>query len=586
MISKHVHCHPEHDNYGRLASYIADANHEGEKCLASWCAGCWSENDYATGILEVEAVQDLNTRSAKEKTYHLLVSFRPEDEAKLTPEVFKAMEERFAVALGYTEHQRHCGVHKNTGNIHMHIAYNMINPEQYTRHEPFRDFYKLSKVCRELEAEYGLIVDRGVTPGQEPTRVNQKAALVEVHTGQQSFEGYAKAKQADILKSLEAAASWRDVHEALAMHGLEIKPHGNGLVIKDRHSERSSHVMKASALDRSLSHKKLEARFGVYEPPQGLENVLERSRYEATPLQRSPERGTLYAEYRQGSEERKTRMEAVKREQDAALAAIRTQWAVKRREIENMGIAKHNRRSLLQTARKHEIEALAKARLHFQAPREAVRRDVPYTAWNAFLQHKAEHGHETALAVLRSIKEAAEVEREAPAAPVKDWSAHGREQFSGWRNEVRAEYAVKEREVLENTALTGKGKTSLLAVLRMEQLAEEEIRGNERRSGSVPGAAVITKQAGQVTPLIAGFTHSVDRRGIVLFTLPGGGMIRDAGKELFFSAHDKTAEAVALRYAEKKWGKDVQMEGNKIFRDTSREIAHGWRQEQRQGPER
>ena len=69
-------------------------------------------------------------------------------------------------------------------------------------------------------------------------------------------------------------------------------------------------------------------------------------------------------------------------------------------------------------------------------------------------------------------------------------------------------------------------------------------------------------------------------------TLPGGGMIRDAGKELFFSAHDKTAEAVALRYAEKKWGKDVQMEGNKIFRDTSREIAHGWRQEQRQGPER
>ena len=125
MISKHVACHPVHDNYGRLAEYIADAGHEGEKCLESWCAGCWSEDDYATGILEVEAVQDLNTRSTKEKTYHLLVSFRPEDEAKLTPEACKAIEERFAAVLGYSEHQRHCGIHKNTNNIHMHIAYNM-----------------------------------------------------------------------------------------------------------------------------------------------------------------------------------------------------------------------------------------------------------------------------------------------------------------------------------------------------------------------------------------------------------------------------------------------------------------------------
>jgi len=37
MISKHVHYEAAHDNYGTLARYIADAGHEGEKCLVSWC---------------------------------------------------------------------------------------------------------------------------------------------------------------------------------------------------------------------------------------------------------------------------------------------------------------------------------------------------------------------------------------------------------------------------------------------------------------------------------------------------------------------------------------------------------------------
>ena len=68
---------------------------------------------------------------------------------------------------------------------------------------------------------------------------------------------------------------------------------------------------------------------------------------------------------------------------------------------------------------------------------------------------------------------------------------------------------------------------------------------------------------------------TVDRRGIVIFTLPGGGMIRDSGKELFFTARDKAAEAVALRYAQKKWGKDVRLVGNQICREDVRERQRG-----------
>jgi hypothetical protein len=163
MISKRIGIAPKNDNYARLANYIAAAGQEGEKLLTSWCAGC-AEEDYAEGIAEVVDAQALNIRVKTAKTYHLIVSFRPEDEAKLTPEAFREMEERFAAVLGYSGHQRHCAVHKNTGNPHMHVAYSMIHPEKRTWHKEFRDFRARDKLCRELEREYGLAVDRGARP--------------------------------------------------------------------------------------------------------------------------------------------------------------------------------------------------------------------------------------------------------------------------------------------------------------------------------------------------------------------------------------------------------------------------------------
>ncbi len=133
---------------------------------------------------------------------------------------------------------------------------------------------------------------------------------------------------------------------------MEIKPHGSGLVIADCHNQR--HTVKASAVDRGLSLKKLTERLGPYLPAQGLEKIPERRQYQNAPLHRSPERGTLFAEYRQGIEKRKTGLATVKEQEDTALTAIKEKWAVKRRELERLNIAKKNRRNLLQLARKRE----------------------------------------------------------------------------------------------------------------------------------------------------------------------------------------------------------------------------------------
>jgi len=550
MISKHVAYEAAHDNYGALARYIADAGHEGEKCLASWSAGCLADDDYELAIVEAQAAQALNTRSQKEKTYHLLISFRPEDEARLTPEDFKAIEKRFAAALGFSEHQRHCGIHKNTNNIHMHVAYNMIHPDRHTRHEPFGDYAIRDRLCREIEREYGLTVDNGREQRRDNT-LTPKAATIEAQTGQESFESYAKRHKDKILAVLQSAAHWQDLHEAMKAHGLGIKPHGNGLVIFDLHGK---HAAKASTIDRSLSAKRLQERFGEFRPYRSLRQVQEFSRYQAAPLHRAMEqgeRGELFAKYKAGIETRKTRLEGVKEREEKQIAAIRREWAEKRREIENMSIHKRNRRNLLAFAKKREAEDITKTKLALLPEREAVRRDIPYTSWQYFLKLEAGNGNEIALAVLRSRKEAAapETAPEQPTPPAKDWSRHGQEYAA--KTAIRAEYAEKERELEERHGISGQTRKNLQAFLRMEQVtAEARAEGGE---------------LGEVK-------RRIDGKGIVIFTLESGGTIRDTGKEIFFSSHDPKAERIALRYAAKKWGKRVALEKDRITFQPEREI--------------
>ena len=397
-----------------------------EKCLMSWCAGCWAGDDYELAIQEVTDTQGLNTRTTQEKTYHLIVSFRPEDETRLTPEAFKAIEERFAQALGLSEHQRHCGVHVNTENMHMHVAYNLIHPEKLTRVEPWRDYIKRDKLCRELEKEYGLVIDNGRDKAQEQG-LGERAAAVETHTGRQSFEGYARDQGEAILAILENARSWEDVHCAFARHGLELKPRGAGLVVKNRHGR---HVAKASAAHRDLSLKKLEARFGIFQEPRGKMPESER-RYGAAPLQKSPNRNQLWQEFQE-----------LRQEQKAALEDIRRKWERQRMELQRRPIARRTRSNLMKMSRQYEAEEI-----------HAARMNQGVGNWLDFLRQKAAQGDETALAVLRSRKE--EVASE----------------LTQRRMQARAAYLASKTAILENAELSTKTKNRLISVALMESLA-------------------------------------------------------------------------------------------------------------------
>lgn len=112
---------------------------------------------------------------------------------------------------------------------------------------------------------------------------------------------------------------------------------------------------------------------------------------------------------------------------------------------------------------------------------------------------------------------------------------------------IRAGYAAREREILELDGISGKGKNRLQAVLRMEQVLQQ----------NRPGATE--------------FQHHVDRKGTVVFSLQGGARIRDNGEDVLFSASSESAKQAALAYARKKWGKNLELFGNKIMKSAQRE---------------
>lgn len=542
MISTRVDRRPENDNYRLLALYIGAADNEGEKLLYRWHVGCSSE-EFDLAIKEVEAVQNLNTRTIKEKTYHLVISFRPQDEVKLTEEVFRDIERTFAAALGFEEHQRHCGVHKNTANMHMHVAYNMIHPEKHTKLEPYRDYFKRDAACRELERKYGLVIDVPEQSAEQeagsrkgPVRGNDKARIVESHTGQQSFDSYVLERAQALLEGFERAQSWRDFHQVCAGFGIVCELRGNGCVFRDRHGK---HAAKGSRVDRRLAKASLEKRFGPY-VSAGAEVFPEHERYAARPLQHGPNRHELYQEYLRCKAARKEALEAIEAESTARTSEIRKVWAHHRHKAETMsGLVTADRIELLKRTTQREQNAMKRLREEMQARRDAVRSQAPFWNWAGFLQARARDGDEMALAILRSrgeeVKPEAETAQRSPNPKLEGLAA------------LRQRWREERQNTRKRYDLTTADKKGLLASSRMYQIISEDklLRGASNAEG---------------------FTWTVDAKGTVLYRLPSGGLIRDDGKTITYSVHDPASKDLAVRLARLKFGREFSEVGNCLQR--------------------
>lgn len=303
MIPVRIDRKPEiRDDYGNLGRYIAAAKEKGEKLDKFWIVGCDAGadlKDLDTALIEIEATRTLKPGIA-DKTYHLVVSFNPGEENKLSLDQLQDIERSFAQALGYGDHQRVAGTHINTDNFHMHVAFNKIHPVTGRCHTPRQDFKTLAKVAREMEQKYGLVVDKGMTDaGAERNPVSRKARDYEAKTWQQSFERHLAEHKAEIIKVIDGASTWTEVHEGLAPYGIELKKRGAGLVVAQVDGKGR---MKASTLDRSCSLAKLESRLGPYvaPPERNKDNAPPKKKaYQPKPMTRHPGQNRLWRAYTQ-----------------------------------------------------------------------------------------------------------------------------------------------------------------------------------------------------------------------------------------------------------------------------------------------
>lgn len=178
-----------------------------------------------------------------------------------------------------------------------------------------------------------------------------------------------------------------DMHRTLALLGLEIKPHGNGFVIKDRHGK---HTIKASRLDRSLAKGGLEKRFGPFQPScVAADNIPSQERYKAKPLHHDSECGSLFAEYQAGLTRRKAALAAFEKQQQVRRDEITEAWERKCREIADMALTKRDRFTLLKLSRQHEAQARRMVFREVATLKKIVNEAVPYISWSTFLRGQA-----------------------------------------------------------------------------------------------------------------------------------------------------------------------------------------------------
>ncbi len=254
MISRHIPMrNVKKSSFVELAKYLQDPQSKQERVGVIKVTNCHQENILDAARYDIEPTQRRNTRSEGDKTYHLVISFRPGE--KPSQEVLDAAEERICEAMGYADHQRVSAVHYDTDNVHIHIAINKIHPQTHNIHTPYNDYKTRSAVCLALEKEFGLESDNHRA---SKTRSENNAADMERHSGRESLLGWIKRECADQLKS---AANWQELHQAMRQNGLELRQKGNGFVI----TGPDGLAVKASSVDRSLSRAALEKKLGSFE---------------------------------------------------------------------------------------------------------------------------------------------------------------------------------------------------------------------------------------------------------------------------------------------------------------------------------
>jgi len=371
-----------------------------ERCtwyMAGNLEGLDRQEDAELAVDVMEVLQKGNVRAKGNKTYHLVISFHPEDR-RLTPAELENVVRQAAAAAGLGEHQYIAVRHSEQEHEHLHVAMNKIHPETLKIHHPYKAIPAFQALSSVLEQELGLQrVDR--TRGRSQSH---RARDFEAHQGVESFSRWARRTIGD-AKGHDRIGSWPALHDELKRFGVRLVRRGNGLAIV--HATRPNLACKASALGREWSKQRLCERYGEFVPgPEAAEVAREQLQpYEEQPLGRALDDG-LWREYQEtldaARHHREELREAMASRIETARAAHLERFKLRNHAIAAMPIPAREKRSLYKTLSFERKLAERRLRATFKRLR-AVRVDTHPGSWKQFLAERAARGDQGALRRLR-----------------------------------------------------------------------------------------------------------------------------------------------------------------------------------------
>ncbi|WP_051621933.1 TraI/MobA(P) family conjugative relaxase [Acidocella facilis] len=243
--------------------------------------------------------------------------------------------------------------------------------------------------------------------GRDGAGIGGAAADMEAQAGIESLTGYIAR---DVAPAMRRAATWKELHAALAEHGLQIKTRGAGLVIGD---PGLGLWCKASECGRDLSLKALTDRLGPFERDQNQRQQREPGSrgYAPRPRQTHPSSAALFTEYQRQQQaaiaNRKAGMAAIRAARAAEMERIE-RWSATQRMIQKVGPRGQVRAAINATTRMQVAAARNAAKATAETETANLYKATPLPNWNQWLMQRAERGEADALDVLRASEERAE----------------------------------------------------------------------------------------------------------------------------------------------------------------------------------
>ena len=343
-------------------------------------------NDLNFAVYDALRVQDYNKTAKSDKTYHLLVSFANGED--LSDEQLTKIEQSMIDALGFTEHQRISVVHRDTDNLHFHVAINKIHPEKFTIHEPHRDFKILGEQCKKFEIEFSLKqLERG--------KGNKLGIDMEEMSGLESMIGWARR---NVSESIKNAQSWEQVNQILNEHGFDLKKRGNGFVIGN-----GEIFVKASSIDREFSKAKLETKLGTYPyDKNGDVTYPKKTEYKKKPYSKR-DTSQLYAEYQQSrsefEEQRNYEINTLKLAKNKEISDIKAKFNLR------FALAKatkgQSKRFLMKVLILQMRAEIKNSQKKYKGESQKIYKNYKNRTWADWLKKEAISGNERALQALR-----------------------------------------------------------------------------------------------------------------------------------------------------------------------------------------